>query len=158
MSDTVYQASDLAGTKRVEFIDQARHGLARLRTTDGTSLVMLPESRLDLLEALAKWGESYAKLSTLLSRSVGTPTTADLGELAWLRSFDREDLEEFLSELQDAVIAARADENTAVLDECINAWRTTARELADPLRRSVLLDEYRASDYAEVARPDDGEQ
>lgn len=154
MSDIVYQASDLTGTKRVDFINEARHGRARLRATDGTSLVMLPESKLDLLEALARWGEAHVRLSTLLRRSTGTLTTAALGELAWLRSFDREDIEEFLDELRDALIAAKADEDTEVLDECLHAWRVTARQLADPLRRSVLLGSRRSDDYVEVGRPE----
>ena len=102
MTDTIYQASDLAGTKRVEFLDAARGGRARLRDRDGTSLVMLPESRLRLLEALTAWWESYTKLDCLLRRG-GVPTAGDLGELAWLRSFDRADMEEFLGELRDAL-------------------------------------------------------
>ncbi|MFG6197227.1 hypothetical protein [Nonomuraea sp. JJY05] len=154
MGETIYQATDLTGTKRVEFLNEARRDRARLRATDGTSLVMLPERTLDLLEALAKWGEAYAKLSTLLRRTAGVPSTSELGELAWLRSLDREDVEEFLSELQDAIIAANADEDTAVLDECLRAWRATARQLADPLRRSVLLGTHRSDDYVLVEKPD----
>ncbi|GAA0992404.1 hypothetical protein GCM10009555_081400 [Acrocarpospora macrocephala] len=157
MSDIVYQASDLTGKKRVEFINEAHHDRARLRSPDGTSLVMLRESKLDLLEALAKWGEAHVKLSTLLRRSTGALTATALGELAWLRSFDRDDLEEFLCELQDAIIAARADEDTAVLDECIQAWRATARQLADPLRRSVLLGPHLSEDFVEAGKPSDGE-
>jgi hypothetical protein len=155
MSGNVYQASDLAGGKRVEFLNEAKQGQARLRTTDGTSLVMLPEDRLDLLEAVARWGAAYGKLTALLRRSEGVPTTVELGELAWLRSFDRADLEEFLGELQEAVVAASADEDMAVLDGCIRAWRITARQLADPLRRSVLLREHRPADFVEVEEPND---
>jgi len=153
MSDVIYQATDLTTSKRVEFIKEAQRDRARLRATDGTSLVMLPERKLDLLEALARWGEAYAKLSTLLRRIEGVPTASQLGELAWLRSFDREDLEEFLCELQDAIVAARADEEAEVLDECLRAWKVTARQLTDPLRRSVLLRKNRSSDYVEVQEP-----
>ncbi|MEU8267367.1 hypothetical protein AB0B89_09370 [Sphaerisporangium sp. NPDC049002] len=154
MSDTIYQATDLAGAKRVEFLNEARRDRARLRATDGTSLVMLPERTLDLLEAIAKWGEAYVKLSTLLRRSTGVPSTSDLGELAWLRSLDREDVEEFVSELQDAIVAARADEDTVVLDECVRAWKATARQLSDPLRRSVLLGTHRSDEYVAAEEPE----
>jgi hypothetical protein len=152
MTDTIFQASDLAGTKRVEFLDAARGGRARLRDRDGTSLVMLPESRLRLLETLAAWWESYTKLDCLLRRG-GVPAASDLGELAWLRSFDRDDMEEFLGELRDALVAASADQDSAVLDSCISAWRITARQLEDPLRRSVLLGAHSPSDFVEVGEP-----
>lgn len=152
MSDVIFQPTDLA-SKRLEFLDAARHGRARLRDKDGTSLVMLPESRLRLLETLAKWWQGYMKLESLLRRSE-LPKAGELGELAWLRSFDREDLQEFVSELNDALVAANADEDTAILDECVEAWRTTARQLEDPLRRSVLLGPHLPGDYVEASEPD----
>lgn len=154
MSDTIYQTSDLAGSKRTEFLDAARGGLARLRDKDGTSLVMLPESRLRLLETLTAWWQAYTRLDSLLRRSA-LPTANELGELAWLRPFDRGDLEEFLSELHDALVAAGADEDSAALDDLLRAWRITARQLEDPLRRSVLLGEHVPEDYVEVAAPSD---
>ncbi|HEX6472176.1 MAG TPA: hypothetical protein VF069_23995 [Streptosporangiaceae bacterium] len=155
MTDTIFQPSDLAGVKRTEFLDAARRGLARLRDKDGTSLVMLPESKLELVQTLARWGEAYAKLDNLLRRS-SPPTANELGELAWLRPFDRDDLQEFLSELRDALIASSADEDTSALDNCLRAWRVTARQMEDPLRRAVLLGEHRSDDYEEVYRPHDG--
>jgi hypothetical protein len=153
MSDVIFQPTDLAN-KRLEFLDAARKGQARLRDKDGTSLVMLPESRLRLLETLAKWWQAYMKLESFLRRS-DLPKAAELGEYAWLRSFDREDLQEFVGELHDALVAANADKDTAVLDECVEAWRVTARQLEDPLRRSVLLGLHVPDDYVEASRPDD---
>ncbi|MEV4069075.1 DUF6247 family protein [Nonomuraea fuscirosea] len=155
MSDIVYQATDLTGTKRVEFLNEARRDRARMRAPDGVSLVMLTERKLDLIEALAMWGGAYAKLSTLLRRTTDIPSTSDLGELAWLRTLDRDDMEEFLSELQEAIVAAKADEDIAVLDDCVHAWRVTARQLEDPLRRSVLLGKNRSDDYVAVEGPED---
>lgn len=153
MTDTIYQASDLAGNKRVEFLDAARGGIARLRDRDGTSLVMLPESTLRLLETLATWWEAYTKLDGLLRRGSSVPSARELGDLAWLRSFDREDMVEFLGELHDALVAASADKDSKVLEECIRAWRITAGQLEDPLRRSVLLGKHADSDFVEVAEP-----
>lgn len=127
MSEAIYLPSDLAGNKRTEFINQARHGVARLRDKDGTSLVMLPERQLTLLENLARWAESYARLDNALRRSDSPPTLTDLGDLAWLRRFDREDQLEFLEELHDALIAARSDQDLAPLEECLHAWQVTAR-------------------------------
>lgn len=151
MSDVIFQLTDLAN-KRLEFLDAARNGQARLRDKDGTSLVMLPESRLRLLEELAKWWQAYMKLESFLRRSE-LPRASELGELAWLRSFEREDLDEFVSELHDALVASDADEDTAALDDCIHGWRVTARQLEDPLRRSVLLGPHVPDDYVEVSGP-----
>ena len=100
MSDVIFQSSDLAN-KRTEVLEAARNGQARVRDKDGTSLVMLPESRLRLLETLTKWWQAYMKLEALLHRSE-LPRAGELGELAWLCVFDRADFQEFVSELHDA--------------------------------------------------------
>ncbi len=152
MTDTIFQASDLAN-KRTELLSAARSGLARLRDKDGTSLVMLPESKLRLLEVLSEWSRALLRLEALISRGV-TPSISDLGELAWLRVFDAEDLQEFMSDLQASLVAAHADGDVATLDECLHAWRTTARQLEDPLRRSVLLGRHEPADFVEAGRPD----
>ena len=155
MADVIFQPTDLA-SKRLEFLEAARNGQARLRDKDGTSFVMLPESRLRLLETLAKWWQAYMRLESLLRRSE-LPKARELGELAWLRSFTREDLDEFVSELHDALVAANADEDTTALDDCIKGWRTTARQLEDPLRRAILLGPHVPEDYVEASEPDDPE-
>ena len=155
MSDVIFLPTDLA-SKRLEFLDAARNGQARLRDKDGTSLVMLPESRLRLLETLAKWWQAYMRLESFLRRTE-LPRSSELGELAWLRSFERDDLEEFMSELHDALVAATADEDTVALDDCIRAWRITARQLEDPLRRSVLVGPHVPEDYVEASEPHDSE-
>ena len=51
-------------------------------------------------------------------------------------------------------MVAHADEDLAVLSDCVSAWRTTARQLEDPLRRAVLRGELESADLVEVARPD----
>jgi hypothetical protein len=155
MSDVIFLPTDLA-SKRLEFLDAARNGQARLRDKDGTSLVMLPESRLRLLETLAKWWQAYMRLESFLRRTE-LPRASELGELAWLRSFERDDLEEFMSELHDALVAATADEDTVALDDCIRAWRITARQLEDPLRRSVLVGPHVPEDFVVASEPHDSE-
>lgn len=151
MSDVIYQSSDLAA-KRVEFLDTARAGCARLRDKDGTSLVMLPERRLQLLETLAEWSGAHLRLERLLRRG-SKPAVAELGELAWLRVFELDDLREFLDELHDCLVAAHADGSAKVLEEAIHAWRTTARQLEDPLRRSVLLSQWNEDEYTDATAP-----
>ncbi len=157
--DEIFQASDLAN-KRLLVLEAARAGGARFRDKDGTGLVMLPEGDLDVLKELARWSSAHLRLESLLRRS-DRPTIAELGELAWLRVFDRDDLDEFLAELHDVLIAAHADNSVNALKECIHAWRVTASQLEDPLRRDVLLrgrlearDLVEAERPAEVASPD----
>lgn len=152
MSDSIFQVTDLANNRQ-RVLEAARNGEARLRDKDGTSLVMLPESRLRLLETLKKWWQAYMKLETLLNRPE-LPRASELGELAWLRAFDREDYAEFTSELHDALAAADADGDSAVLDECVKAWRITASQLEDPLRRSVLQGSFVPDHYVEASKPD----
>jgi hypothetical protein len=154
MSDTIFLSSDLA-KKRTEVLAAARSGCARVRDKDGTSYVMLPEGRLNLLEELAEWSQALIRLELLIRRDV-RPKVSELGELAWLRCFDLGDLREFADELHDALLAAHADGNTGPLRDCLHSWRVTAGQLADPLRREVLTGSHQPSDFTEVSEPTDG--
>lgn len=138
-SDTIYQVTDL-NSKRVEFVAAAKRGGARLRDKDGTSLVMLRESHVRVLEGLAEWTSAYLRLERLL-RGPSAPSVSELGTLAWLRVFDHDDQRAFLEDLHDAIVAASADEDLVPVEELVGDWRTTAAQLADPLRRAVLLGE-----------------
>ncbi|MEV6343067.1 hypothetical protein [Actinoplanes sp. NPDC051851] len=153
MTSTIFQASDLANQKRVDFLSQARAGRARLRDKDGTSLVMLPESHLLWLETMAQWSSVHLRLEGVIRRAT-LPTVSELGDLAWLRAFDIDDLTEFVEELHEALVVSNADQNPSRLEECVNAWRVTARQLEDPLRRSVLLGAPSISDFDDAPRPD----
>lgn len=148
---TIFQTSDLA-KRRTEFVQAAREGGAHLRDRDGTSYVMLREQRVQSLESLAAWSGRLLRLQGLLSRD-RLPTVAELGDLAWLRPFDRDDLREFIDELHEVLIASLSDETTDVLDDVVRAWRVTAREIEDPLRRSVLTSEHSAADFVDAERP-----
>ena len=152
-SDVIFQSTDLA-QRRTEFLDAARQGFARLRDKDGTSLVMLPEKQLQLLEKIRKWSSVHLRLERMLSRPDFKPTVQNLGDLAWLRVFDCDDLREFTNELNEALVVADSDNDTLVLDECLKAWMVTARQLEDPLRRSVLLAKDDDPDLIEVERPE----
>ncbi|BCL13962.1 hypothetical protein [Micromonospora sagamiensis] len=153
MDSVIFQPSDLANQRRVEFLDAARSGRARLRDKDGTSLVMLPERHLVWLEAIAKWSSVHLRLEELLRRGA-MPAVAELGDLAWLRAFDMDDLREFVGELHEALVVTNSDQDPSRLDECVHAWKTTARQLEDPLRRKVLLGGHALDEYEEVRRPD----
>lgn len=153
MANTVFTVSDLS-KKRTDVLREARSGFARVRDTDGTSLIMLPESRLEFLERMQEVTGLLVVLDHLVSKG-GPGAVRDLGTEAWLRVFPVEDLSEFAAELGDALQAARSDGNADLLNEVVEAWRLTARQLDDPLRRDVLLGLNRESDFVEAVRPTD---
>jgi hypothetical protein len=150
--DTIFLPSDLAGKKRTEFLQQARESSARIRDKDGTSLVTLPESQVVALRLVAEWSGHLLRLQELLARD-GQPSLADLADMAWLRVFDRDDLKEFADELHQVLIASISDESSEAITETVRAWKVTAKEMDDPLRRSVLTSEFSVADFVPADRP-----
>jgi Family of unknown function (DUF6247) len=149
---TVFQASDLAGAKRREFLGAARDGGAVLRDTDGFALTMVPLSQLEAIQEVAR--TAVAALLAVATLSRGQARPAELGQLAWLAVFDEDDRSEFFDELRDALALAEATRDAEPVENCLREWRMTARALSDPLAREILTgpgDE----DYAEVARPEE---
>lgn len=151
MSET-YTLSDLAGAKRTQLLNDARTGRARVRDKDGQTLVMLPEERLNVLDQFARWSQVQQRLSAIAGQQ-RVLSVAELGDLAWVRVLDRDDLSEFADELHSALITSLADEDTSLVSEVVSAWRVTARQLEDPLRRAILLNPTHGDDYIEVERP-----
>jgi hypothetical protein len=152
-ADAIYTASDL-DRKRREVTDTARRGLARIRDTDGMPLVLLPARHYEVLEAVSRW---YDRLD-VVDRARAKPATDrdvhDFGELTWLRHLDDDDLTTFVTELRTAVSVAYHDDDLTELEQLIRDWRVTAEELADPIRREVLLGDFDPDDYVEVSRPE----
>lgn len=151
-SGTIYTASDLARRRRA-LLDAARRGVARLRDTDGTSLVMLREDHVLALTLVARWSMARVRLADLLGTPAPSRPIAAYGDAAWLRVFDDDDLRQFLRELDDALVAATADESPRPLEELLAGWRATADALADPAARAVLLGGFDPRDFEEVDRP-----
>jgi len=148
--NTVFQASDLAGAKRREFIRAAREGGALLRDTDGFALTMVPLTQLEAISEVAR--TAVAALLALAALSRGPVRPAELGRLAWLAVFDDDDRAEFFDELRDALSVAEATRDAAPVETCVRKWRITARALADPAAREILTGPG-DDDYAEVTRP-----
>ena len=151
MDTVIFQASDLV-KERVRVLDAARAGRAVLRDRDGVGLVMLPEARLNVLEGFAKWSQTLQRLDNLL-RSKREASVIELGDLAWLRVFDRADRLTFSRELHLALIAGLADDDLGPVEEVVRDWKITARQLEDPLRRSILLGSRDIADFVEVDAP-----
>jgi len=139
VSAMIFQPTDLVGSKRRAFLDAAKTGRARLRDSDGTSIVALAESELDMLDLVATWSWERDRLVCLLSTHDASLTTLELGSLAWLHRLDREDQLAFAAELQESLVLAMSRRDGAPVRETVHAWQVTAAELDDPMRRDVLL-------------------
>lgn len=152
MSDKIFQVTDLK-SDRTAVMDAARSGGATIRDTDGRSIAMLPAAKLDVYRNFAEWSQRLERLTE--AARTGNPTVGALGDLAWARVFDADDLAEFAEEVHTVLMAALADEDFALLEEVVGDWRTTARQLSDPLRASVLRssESFAESDYVEIDGP-----
>jgi hypothetical protein len=151
--EATYLASDLQ-TDRRAFLNAARQpGGARLRDTDGTTLVMLPLATVSAHRTIEEWAVRTLQVTGLL-RGSSVVNRGDLGALAWLAEFDDADRATFFDEFRDAVVEAHSLADAGPVERCLADWKTTARALADPKRRRVLTSPLSASDMVEVAAPD----
>lgn len=155
MSPTrIFAVSDLQQRYR-EVLDDARAGLARIRDSDGESLVVLKEARLRALDGIAAAAANLAQIESALASKPGQPLDPlDCGDWTWLRSLDAEDLAQFLGDVRRAIVIAWHEGSTVLLDEELRAWRITAEELDDPLRRSILLGPVAYEDFVPLERPE----
>ncbi len=151
MTSAVFQASDLAGAKRREFLGAAREGGALLRDTDGFALTMVPLARLEAITEVANIAVAALVAESVLRK--GAARAAELGPLAWLAAFDEDDRAAFFEELRDALSIAEATSDSTSVGACLKEWRTTTPALSDPLRREILMGSG-SDDYAEVSRPE----
>lgn len=151
--DRVFQVSDLAGSKRREFIDLAKRGNARLRDTDGTPLVMLSEAGLAQLEGLSDALVGYLSLETALDRRREERQPTDFGNLAWAITLEENDLLELRDDLRAALAIAASQRDTTVVDTLLRDWRYTALDLADPRSGPILRGSYTDDDFVEAAKP-----
>lgn len=150
----IYQASDLA-TKRRELMDDARSGVARIRDTDGTGLVMLKQGRFEVLMALREQLARFVSLSAALERPSHERRATDFGEFAWLTAFDEDDQREFRRELMEALAQSLASDSLEPAERCTRDWRTTARALSNEKVRRVLTGPgEKDSSFEEVTRPE----
>jgi hypothetical protein len=151
--DRTYQASDLAGTGRREFLDRAKTGEAHLRDTDGTPLVMVPAADLDGLRGITAWVISYLGLETALQRPRDQRQPSDFGQVAWAATLDEDDLTEMRDDLGSALVVAASQRDPRPVETLMRDWRYTAISLADPVSGPILRGGFNPDDFVEVARP-----
>lgn len=157
---TIFQASDLNRRGR-SILDAARDGVARIRDTDGASLVMTGEAefqamrdRLDDLRRLTDAMASFITLDRALDHEHRTPSLAEWGAWTWLRELPAEDAGAFLHDIAEALYASCREMTAAPLSNVLSDWKATAEALNDPLSRETLLGHNTADDYLEVERPE----
>lgn len=151
----MFQVSDLAGSRRREFLDAAKQDAASLRDTDGSVLVMLAARRVAALtEASSVAVQLFAADAVLASGEPVAP--ARLGALAWLAEFDDDDRKEALAEIRDALALTVAHNDPEPLRAALHAWQVTASTMRDPLRFAVLTGTPSDDDFAEASEPTDG--
>lgn len=159
-SGRIHQASELNARYR-QILDEAKAvGLARLRDSDGTAIVILPEREIEAFEERRTAYELIAGamrnfLTVDLAVTSGRrPGRVELGDWPWLKVFDGEDLSEFLAELREAIAEALPELDATPVRDTVAAWRRTAEALSDPLSRQTLLGRSSPEDYVEVTRPE----
>lgn len=153
MSTVTYLPTDLQRRYRV-VLDEARAGEARLRDSDGMTLLLLPEAQVQTLRRVSAAAANLAGVERLVEGLPDRrPELAEYGEWSWLRVFDAEDLREFIRDVREAIIVGAREGSTVLLDEHLRAWRITAEQADDPLFRSILLSGAAEADFVEVSRP-----
>jgi hypothetical protein len=152
--DRIYQASDLAGSGRKAFIADALRDRARLRSTDGASLVMLREARLEHVAAISDYAVAYLTLDTVMRRNRGDRRTSDYGAWAFISAFDDDDIREFLHEVNEAIVRAASGGDHSGVESLIHQWRMSARTLSDPVAIEILSGTTGDEDWVEVGDAD----
>jgi uncharacterized secreted protein with C-terminal beta-propeller domain len=153
IGDALYTVSDL-DRKRREVTDTARRGVAHIRDTDGTGLVLLRAHHYQTLDTVSRWHDRLAVVDRARAKPAPDRGPSDFGDLTWLRHLDDDDLATFVAEIRAAVSVAYHDDDLTELEQLVHDWRVTANELADRTRREVLLGGFDSADYVEVTRPE----
>lgn len=153
MGATTYLPTDLQRRYRA-VLDEAKAGEARVRDLDGTNVLLLPEVAVEALRRVGSAAANLAAVERVLDvRDEHTPNVSEYGDWTWLRVFDGDDLSEFVRDIREAIIVAVREGSTALLDEQLRAWRTTAEQADDPLFRAILRSGASEDDFVEVSRP-----
>lgn len=145
----MYQVSDLAGSGRRAFLDQAQVSSAALRDTDGVALVMASQARWDGLREIRVITENFVTMERVLQKAE-QPAPLDLGAFAWLAEFDEEDRATAVEEIRDAIALALSADDLSVFRSAFDAVATTASAMRDPVRGGVLCIVPGDGDFVEV--------
>lgn len=151
----VFQASDLNQRGRA-VLDAARTSEARVRDKDGTGLVVIREHRFRTLRTALDTTANLMAVEQMLDVDRSERTLRDYGDWTWLRVFDDDDMQGFVREMRDALLVAGREESVVQVEETLERWRITARQLSDPQRKAILLhgEKLDGDKFIEVERPE----
>lgn len=163
-SHTIFQSSDLNRRGRT-ILDCARDGVARIRDTDGASLVMTREDALEELKSareqlreLADAMASFITLDRAVDHEHRAPSLVEFGAWTWVRFLPPEDAEEFVRDIGDALYTSCREMSMTPLATTLDDWKATAESLSDALARETLLGDSSDDDYVEAVRPERSEE
>lgn len=151
----VFQASDLNQRGRA-VLDAARTSEARVRDKDGIGLIVILEQRFRTLRTALDTAANLMAVEQMLDVERPDRTLRDYGDWTWLRVFDDDDMQEFVREMRDALLVAGREESIDQVEETLERWRITARQLSDPQRNAILLrgEGLDPDDFIQVERPE----
>lgn len=156
MSSVTHLPTDLQRRYRA-ILDEARAGQARVRDSDGTNFLVLPEVAVETLRRVNAAAASLASIEALLEgMETRAPAVSEYGDWSWLRVLEPDDLHEFVRDIREAIIVGVREGSTALLEEQLHAWRVTAEQAHDPQFRAVLVGGASEADFVEVRRPKAG--
>jgi hypothetical protein len=109
----VWPASDLA-RRRIEIMDEARHGVAFIRSSDGTLLAFTAAAALSGLDQTQRHRRLLSAAITALVDADARPSA--LGELAFVVDWSAPRRRQFAEDLNDVINHASSTGNPAEVD------------------------------------------
>jgi hypothetical protein len=150
----IYQPSDLNQRGRA-ILDAAREGQARIRDKDGVGLLVVPEERVEALEATARYVNDLLVIEDFLKpQRVVSREFIRVSPWKWLAALDDDDIESFVVDLRDSLRTALQTGSLKATERILKEWRVTAEQLGDPDRRQVLLGHLSPDEFVEVNSPE----
>ena len=134
-------------------VDLALDHPVLLSVEGGNRLLLVGERHLHDTDEVFFWLRVFLHTSSAIEKPATARMSADFPEAPWLAEFDDEDLSSFLDELRASLIDAIDSGDSSDLELLVSEWKSTARAIADPERREVLLGSHRPDDFIEIQRP-----
>jgi hypothetical protein len=156
MSDlTIFTASDL-DRKRRAVLDAAKSGVARVRDTDGSHLVMERAQAFEARSAVAVWSLRLHRLDQAAELPREERRPRHFGDVTWARHLPEEDFQQLRADLWDAVQAAHSELNADIIASAARDWmmRAQARERGARLREIATYGAAKAREHDK--EPGDG--
>jgi hypothetical protein len=148
-----YLPTDLQRHYR-SILDEAKVGEARVRDSDGTSILLIPEAQVHALRQVSAAAANLAAVETVAEAMASRcPGLTEYGEWSWLRVFDADDLREFIRDIREAIVVAAREGSSALLEEQLRAWHVTAQQATDPVFRDILRGGASEGNFVEVGGP-----